>query len=101
MGDVKRLELLAGEVFFLQNGHQAEEADFVAGGKFLENEGRVLFFETSEGFHELPAGRGLGSPKDARSLKGCLAAKAVDAQLGFLFAVWDDAADPLSAIMQM
>ncbi|MBM2712888.1 alpha/beta fold hydrolase [Mesorhizobium caraganae] len=63
-------------------------------GAILENEGRVLFFETPDGFHELPAGRGLGSPKDARSLKGCLAAKAVDAQLGFLFAVWDDAADP-------
>ncbi|TIN24982.1 MAG: alpha/beta fold hydrolase [Mesorhizobium sp.] len=63
-------------------------------GAILENEGRVLFFETPDGFHELPAGRGLGSPKDARSLKGCLAAKAVDAQLGFLFAVWDDATDP-------
>lgn len=63
-------------------------------GAILENEGRVLFFETPDGFHELPAGRGLGSPRDARSLKGCLAAKAVDAQLGFLFAVWDDAADP-------
>lgn len=63
-------------------------------GAILENEGRVLFFETENGFHELPAGRGLGSPKDARSLKGCLAAKGVDAQLGFLFAVWDDAADP-------
>ncbi|KRB21876.1 flavin reductase [Mesorhizobium sp. Root695] len=63
-------------------------------GAILENEGRVLFFETPDGFHELPAGRGLGSPKDAGSLKGCLAAKAVDAQLGFLFAVWDDAADP-------
>ncbi|MER8579486.1 alpha/beta fold hydrolase [Mesorhizobium sp. M1423] len=63
-------------------------------GAILENEGRVLFFKTPDGFHELPAGRGLGSPKDARSLKGCLAAKAVDAQLGFLFAVWDDAADP-------
>lgn len=63
-------------------------------GAILENEGRVLFFETANGFHELPAGRGLGSPKDARSLKGCLAAKGVDAQLGFLFAVWDDAADP-------
>ncbi|PZV39544.1 alpha/beta fold hydrolase [Mesorhizobium kowhaii] len=63
-------------------------------GAILENEGRVLFFETADGFHELPAGRGLGSPKDARSLKGRLAARAIDAQLGFLFAVWDDAADP-------
>lgn len=63
-------------------------------GAILENEGRVLFFETSDGFHELPAGRGLGTSKDPRSLKGCLAARAVEAQLGFLFAVWDDAANP-------
>ncbi|ANT54391.1 alpha/beta fold hydrolase [Mesorhizobium amorphae] len=63
-------------------------------GAILENEGRVLFFETADGFHELPAGRGLGTPKDARSLKGRLAARAIDAQLGFLFAVWDDAGDP-------
>ncbi|MEP6565827.1 MAG: flavin reductase, partial [Mesorhizobium sp.] len=63
-------------------------------GAILENEGRVLFFETADGFHELPAGRGLGTPNDVRSLKGCLAAKAIDAQLGFLFAVWDDAAAP-------
>ncbi|CAN7684562.1 alpha/beta fold hydrolase [Mesorhizobium sp. LjRoot246] len=63
-------------------------------GAILENEGRVLFFETPDGFNELPAGRGLGSPKDPHSLKGCLAAKAVDAHLGFLFAVWDDAAAP-------
>ncbi|MFK0691510.1 alpha/beta fold hydrolase [Mesorhizobium sp. IMUNJ 23033] len=63
-------------------------------GAILENEGRVLFFETPDGLHELPAGRGLGTPQDARSLKGRLAAKGVGAQLGFLFAVWDDAADP-------
>ncbi|RUX91431.1 MULTISPECIES: alpha/beta fold hydrolase [unclassified Mesorhizobium] len=63
-------------------------------GAILENDGRVLFFETSDGFHELPAGRGLGTPKDPRSLKGHLAAKTIDAQLGFLFAVWDDTAAP-------
>ncbi|MER8752975.1 alpha/beta fold hydrolase [Mesorhizobium sp. M1050] len=63
-------------------------------GVILENDGRVLVFETSDGFHELPAGRGLGTPRDARSLKGRLAASGIDAQLGFLFAVWDDAADP-------
>ncbi|MER8481325.1 alpha/beta fold hydrolase [Mesorhizobium sp. M1322] len=63
-------------------------------GAILEDEGRVLFFETVDGFFELPAGRGLGTPGDTRSLRGCLAAKAVDAHLGFLFAVWDDAANP-------
>ncbi|TIT33367.1 MAG: flavin reductase, partial [Mesorhizobium sp.] len=58
------------------------------------DEGRVLFFETADGFFELPAGRGLGTPGDMRSLRGCLAAKAIEAHLGFLFAVWDDAANP-------
>ncbi|TPL46458.1 alpha/beta fold hydrolase [Mesorhizobium sp. B2-4-6] len=61
-------------------------------GAILENEGRVLFFETAEGY-QLPAGRGLGAANDARSLKGKLAAKAIDAELGFLYAVWDDATD--------
>ncbi|MBZ9657744.1 alpha/beta fold hydrolase [Mesorhizobium sp. ESP-6-4] len=62
-------------------------------GAILENEGRVLFFETAEGSYQLPAGRGLGAANDARSLRGKLAAKAIDAELGFLYAVWDDAAD--------
>ncbi|RWB71543.1 MAG: alpha/beta fold hydrolase [Mesorhizobium sp.] len=62
-------------------------------GVILENEGRVLFFETAEGSYQLPAGRGLGSANEPRSLKGKLAAKAIDAELGFLYAVWDDAAD--------
>jgi flavin reductase (DIM6/NTAB) family NADH-FMN oxidoreductase RutF/pimeloyl-ACP methyl ester carboxylesterase len=60
-------------------------------GAILENEGRVLFFETAEGSYQLPAGRGLGTASDARSLRGRLAAKAIDAELGFLYAVWDDA----------
>ncbi|TGU96706.1 alpha/beta fold hydrolase [Mesorhizobium sp. M00.F.Ca.ET.151.01.1.1] len=60
-------------------------------GAVLENGGRVLFLETADGFYELPRGRGLGSPSDGKSLKGVLAAKAIEAQLGFLFAVWDDA----------
>lgn len=62
-------------------------------GAILENEGRVLFFETAEGSYQLPAGRGLGAANDARSLRGKLAAKAIDAELGFLYAVWDDATD--------
>lgn len=62
-------------------------------GAILENEGRVLFFETGEGAYQLPAGRGLGAANDARSLRGKLAAKAIEAELGFLYAVWDDATD--------
>ncbi|MBN9222574.1 MAG: alpha/beta fold hydrolase [Mesorhizobium sp.] len=59
-------------------------------GAILENAGRILFLETADGF-ELPRGRGLGSAGDGKSLKGLLAAKAIEAQLGFLYAVWDDA----------
>ncbi|WP_027144615.1 alpha/beta fold hydrolase [Mesorhizobium sp. WSM3626] len=59
-------------------------------GAILENGGRILFLETADGF-ELPRGRGLGSAGDGTSLRGLLAAKAIEAQLGFLFAVWDDA----------
>jgi|GEM_PF-32334 len=62
-------------------------------GAILENEGRVLFFETAEGSYQLPAGHGLGAAVDPRSLRGKLAAKAIDAELGFLYAVWDDATD--------
>ncbi|WP_027167689.1 alpha/beta fold hydrolase [Mesorhizobium sp. WSM3224] len=60
-------------------------------GAILENEGRVLFFETAEGSYLLPAGHGLGAANDPRSLRGRLAAKGIDAELGFLYAVWDDA----------
>ncbi|WP_352564663.1 alpha/beta fold hydrolase [Mesorhizobium australicum] len=63
-------------------------------GAILENGGRILFLETADGF-ELPRGRGLGSAGDDKSLRGLLAAKAIEAQLGFLFAVWDDA-EPVS-----
>lgn len=62
-------------------------------GAILESEGRVLFFEATDGSYKLPAGRGLGAANDVRSLKGKLAAKAIDAELGFLYAVWDDATD--------
>jgi len=62
-------------------------------GAILENEGRVLFFETTEGSYQLPAGQGLGAANEPRSLRGRLATKAIDAELGFLYAVWDDATD--------
>jgi len=62
-------------------------------GAILENEGRVLFFETAEGSYQLPAGQGLGAANEPRSLRGRLATKAIDAELGFLYAVWDDATD--------
>ena len=74
----------------LSQGALAAETEV---GVILEDEGRVLFFETGDGSFQLPVGRGLGAANDARSLRGRLAAKAVDAQLGFLYAVWDDVTD--------
>jgi len=74
----------------LSQGALAAETEV---GAILEDEGRVLFFETGDGSFQLPVGRGLGAANDARTLRGRLAAKAVDAQLGFLYAVWDDATD--------
>ncbi|MDX8491604.1 alpha/beta fold hydrolase [Mesorhizobium sp. VK22B] len=62
-------------------------------GAILENGGRILFLEAPGGSFELPRGLGLGSASDGKSLNGLLAAKAIEAQLGFLFAVWDDAGD--------
>lgn len=62
-------------------------------GAILENGGRILFLEAADGSFELPRGRGLGSASDGKSLKGLFAAKAIEAQLGFLYAVWDDAGD--------
>lgn len=63
-------------------------------GVILEDDGRVLFFEKPDGTFELPAGAGLGTAENAKSLIGKLSARAVQAQLGFLFAVWDDAGQP-------
>lgn len=60
-------------------------------GAILENGGRILFLERPDGSFELPRGQGLGSAGDSKSLRGLLAAKAIEAQLGFLYAVWDDA----------
>ncbi|WP_342642654.1 alpha/beta fold hydrolase [Rhodoligotrophos ferricapiens] len=65
-------------------------ADMVVGA-ILEDDGRVLFFKTDSGDYVLPSGRGLGSASDPQSLHGRLAARGIDAELGFLFAVWDEA----------
>lgn len=63
-------------------------------GVILEDKGQVLFFEKPDGTCELPAGAGLGTAENATSLMGKLSARAIQAQLGFLFAVWDDAGQP-------
>jgi len=66
----------------------------MAVGAILEDDGRVLFFEKEDGSYELPVGRGLGAREEPASLKGLFAARAIDADLGFLFAVWDGTAKP-------
>jgi flavin reductase (DIM6/NTAB) family NADH-FMN oxidoreductase RutF/pimeloyl-ACP methyl ester carboxylesterase len=66
----------------------------MAVGAILEYEGQVLFFEMADGLYELPAGRSLGTASDAKSLKGRFADKAIEAHLDFLYAVWEDSAQP-------
>ena len=56
----------------------------------LEHEGTVVLVEDGRGGLELPSGAALGGATEAGSLAGCLARLGLDAEIGFLFAVFDD-----------
>lgn len=60
-------------------------------GAILEHDGHVLLIEDAGGEHlSLPAGARLGPASDPASLEGRLQALQVDAEIGFLFAVFED-----------
>jgi (E)-2-((N-methylformamido)methylene)succinate hydrolase len=59
-------------------------------GAILEHEGSILFVPDAEGRLELPAGLTLGSGMDAASLTGRMRQLGIKADLGFLFAVFED-----------
>ncbi|WP_159876463.1 flavin reductase [Aquitalea denitrificans] len=62
-------------------------------GAILECQGGVVLLKTDKGYM-LPSGTRLEPASDANSLRGVLAGLGLDAQLDFLFAVYeDDAAD--------
>lgn len=60
-------------------------------GAILEYDGGVVLLETDKGY-ELPAGTRLEPASDAKSLRGVLGQLGVDAQLDFLFAVFEESA---------
>ena len=59
-------------------------------GGILERDGCVLLIEDAQGRLSLPIGRRLGPVGDPASLQGHLQALGVDAEIGFLFAVFED-----------
>ena len=60
-------------------------------GAILEHDGHVLLLEDADNGHlTLPAGSRLGPPSDPASLEGQLQVLQVDAEIGFLFAVFED-----------
>ncbi|MDC7713667.1 flavin reductase [Vogesella sp. LYT5W] len=60
-------------------------------GAILESNGGVLLLETDKGY-QLPTGTRLEPASDSKSLRGVLEQLGVDAQLDFLFAVFDEPA---------
>ncbi|MBI3145496.1 MAG: flavin reductase [Pseudogulbenkiania sp.] len=60
-------------------------------GAILEYDGGVVLLETDKGF-ELPSGTRLEPSSDAKSLRGVLDRLGVNAQLDFLFAVFEESA---------
>jgi flavin reductase (DIM6/NTAB) family NADH-FMN oxidoreductase RutF/pimeloyl-ACP methyl ester carboxylesterase len=59
-------------------------------GAILEHEGAVLFIPSDDGRLDLPAGLALGSGTDPASLTGRMRQLGIKADLGFLFAVFED-----------
>lgn len=77
----------------------AQDAVDAAGGKvktrvgaIIERDGAVLLLpdEARDGGLRLPLGERFGSSGDPRSLSGALAALGLEAEMGFLFAVFED-----------
>jgi flavin reductase (DIM6/NTAB) family NADH-FMN oxidoreductase RutF/pimeloyl-ACP methyl ester carboxylesterase len=59
-------------------------------GAILEHEGAILFVPGDDGRLDLPAGLALGSGMDPASLTGRMRHLGIKADLGFLFAVFED-----------
>ena len=59
-------------------------------GAILERDGAILLVEGEDGRLDLPAGAALGSGTDAASLTGQLRQLGLKAEIGFLYAVFED-----------
>ncbi len=67
-------------------------------GAILEVGGRILFVETATGGLALPTGTSLDAVGDRSSFKTVLSKLGVDADIGFLFAVFEDEKSKLQSI---
>lgn len=67
-------------------------------GAILERDGGIVLVDDGRGGLDLPKGGALGVPTDSDSLSGNLWRLGLDAELGFLFAVYEDAARGASAM---
>ena len=67
-------------------------------GAILEAGGRILFIKTPTGGLVLPTGNSLDAVDDDSSFKTVLSQLGVDAEIGFLFAVFEDKKNKLQSI---
>ena len=67
-------------------------------GAILESDGGIVMLETSDKMFNLPTGTRLDPGSDPASLRGVLGKVKVDAQLDFLFAVFEDTAAKSGAV---
>lgn len=67
-------------------------------GAILESHGGIVMLETPDHVFQLPAGTRLDPASDPTSLRGVLSKLKVDAQLDFLFAVFEDAGAKTGAV---
>ena len=67
-------------------------------GAILERDNRIVLVDDGHGGLDIPKGGALGTPTDSDSLVGNLKRLGIDAELGFLFAVYEDPARGANAM---
>ncbi len=67
-------------------------------GAILERDGAIVLVDDGRGGLDIPKGGALGAPTDTDSLRGNLWRLGLDAELGFLFAVYEDPGRGASAM---
>ena len=60
-------------------------------GAILEQDGRILLIEDKNGGFKLPTSSSLGNTDEPKSLRGAVKALGIEADIGFLFAVFENA----------
>ena len=84
--------------FGLQSDALAARGGRTRVGAILEHEDTFVLVADGEGGLDIPKGGALGTPTDSDGLLGNLKRLGIDAELGFLFAVYEDPARGASAV---